>query len=263
MVIPAYNHEQFVDDAVSSVLAQGWRDFELIIVDDGSTDRTREYCRVWAERDGRIRLFSQRNAGSHAAINRGVVESRAAVVMVLNSDDRWDPRRIQVVMREFEDPEASFVVTAARLIDAAGNVVEDPHHWWNRTQRDFRAKVEEWGELHGLFYGNYTVSTSNFAFRRSLWDAVGSVRPRQLIPDWDWAIRAALHHPAGLRFLAGEALLDYRLHGSNAILSRVLRGGLEISRLHHWLLTRMAVPAGVVASLFRNQRDLRRHGRRL
>lgn len=259
VIIPAYNHEAYVDEAVRSVLEQQGADLELLIIDDGSTDGTLKRCQAWTQRDARVRVLKQANAGSHATLNRGVAETTAEVVGVLNSDDRWAAGRLQRILDVMRDPGVRFVVTGARLIDADGQAIDDPQHWWNRTQRDFRDHATRHGPVAGLLYGNYTVSTSNFVFRRSLWQEVGAFRPRQMIPDWDWAVRAALTDPNGLRFLADEALLDYRLHGSNAILSRIVRGDLEVARLHRWMLTQMGVPQTAVSALFRAQRDLRRH----
>ena len=259
VVIPAFNHEAYVDEAVRSVLDQTFSDFELLIIDDGSGDGTPARCRAWAQRDSRVRFIEQRNAGSHATLNRGVEATTGEIVAVLNSDDRWAPQRLERVVQEMRDPSVRFVVTGVRLIDAQGASVEDPQHWWNRTQRDFREQVQRHGAALGLLHGNYTVSTSNFVFRRSLWSEIGAFRPRRMIPDWDWAVRVAVQDPHGIRYLCDEALLDYRLHGSNAILSQIVRGDLEIARLHRWMLDRLGVPNPAIQALFRAQRDLRRH----
>jgi glycosyltransferase involved in cell wall biosynthesis len=263
VVIPAYNHEAFVDEAVQSALAQDMPVRELVIVEDGSRDGTRARCDEWARRDARVRVIHQANSGSHAAINRGVEATRSDVVMILNSDDRWAKTRVSRVTEAMQDARVGFVLTGARLIDEEGRQITDAQHWWQRTQHDFRAKAVQWGPVHGLLYGNYSVSTSNFVFRRRLWDRVGPMRPRQMIPDWDWAVRAALLDPDGLRWLADEYLLDYRLHGGNAILSKMVRGDLEVGRLHRWMLKRLGVLPGAVDAVFRNQRDLRRQAWRL
>ena len=263
VVIPAYNHEAFVDEAVGSALAQEGATLEVLIVDDGSHDGTPTRCDEWARRDARVRVIHQANGGSHAAINRGVQATTADVVMILNSDDRWSAGRVARVMEVFRDEQAGFVLTGARLIDERGAEIRDPAHWWQRTQRDFREKADQWGPVQGLLYGNYSVSTSNFAFRRQVWNRVGPMRPRQMIPDWDWALRAALHDPQGLRWLADEYLLDYRLHGGNAILSKMVRGDLEVGLLHRWMLKAIGVSPAAVSALFRNQRDLRRQAWRM
>jgi glycosyltransferase involved in cell wall biosynthesis len=262
VVIPAYNHEQFVAEAIDSVLNQSYSNFELVVIDDGSIDDTAKIAELKARQDSRIRVIRQANGGSHAAINRGMAEARAEWIAILNSDDRWAPNRLVRLMEQAREG-AAFVVTGARLIDADGVEITDPKHWWNATLRDFRAKARELGPVDGLLYGNYTASTSNFFFSRQLAQAVGPVRPLRFIPDWDWALRAALHAPARFQFLADEYLLDYRLHGRNSILDGILLGDCEIKRLHRRVLLHMGISPALIASIFRNQRDLRRNWRAL
>lgn len=260
VVIPAYNHERYIGEAIDSVLAQTLADFELLIVDDGSRDGTAAVAEQRAAADPRVRVLRQANGGSHAAINRGIAETTAPWVAILNSDDRWAPKRLQRMMEVAQDG-GQFIVSDVRLIDGQGAGIDDPAHWWLKTLRDFRQHALDLGPLQGLLYGNYTVSTSNFFFSRGLAQAIGPLRARRYVPDWDWALRAALHAPEGLRYLAHEPLLDYRLHGRNAILADYLLGDCEVNRLHRELLQRLGVSPALVAAIFRNQRDLRRNWR--
>ena len=260
VVVPAYNHERFIGEALASLQAQTLASFEVVVVDDGSQDATATVADQFARSDARFRVLRQVNAGSHAAINRGINETRGGWIAILNSDDRFAPTRLARLREQGEDG-ASFVVTAVRLIDEAGNEITDPRHWWLTSVRAFDARAIESGPVDGLLFGNYTVSTSNFFFSRSLFNEVGPFRRLRFILDWDWALRAALHAPTAIRYLAGEKLLDYRLHGRNTILRGALRGGCEVNRLHRDLLHRYGVPAGVTAALFRNQRLLRQNWR--
>ncbi|MGQ0634359.1 MAG: glycosyltransferase [Planctomycetaceae bacterium] len=98
VVIPTYNYGRFVRGAVESVLAQTFRDFEVIVVDDGSRDDTRERL---APLSDEIRYVYQENSGLSAARNRGIAEARGEFVALLDSDDEWHPRFLECVMREF------------------------------------------------------------------------------------------------------------------------------------------------------------------
>lgn len=260
VVIPAYNHERFVGEAIDSVLAQTISALEVIVVDDGSRDNTAVIADGRAAADPRVRVLRQSNGGSHAAINRGLAECRAEWMAILNSDDRWAPRRLERLLAEGRAG-ASFVVTGTRLVDAEGAEIADKTHWWLASMSDFRARARELGAVQGLLYGNYTASTSNFFFSRALARAIGPLRALRFVPDWDWALRAALHDPEGFRFLADAFLLDYRLHGSNAILGEHLLGDCEINRMHRRLLMHLGTPSPLVSAVFRNQRDLRRNWR--
>lgn len=257
VVIPAYNHERFIGEALASVQAQTVDDFEVVVIDDGSSDGTAEVAQAQARLDPRIRVLRQANGGSHAAINRGLAEARGQWIAILNSDDRYAPTRLARLLETTADG-ARFVVSDTRLIDEQGAPILDTEHWWHRTLADFLARVDTVGPIEGLMYGNFTVSTSNFFFARSLSDEVGPFRPLRRVIDWDWALRAALHDPQSFRHLRGEPLLDYRLHGSNAILGDPLRGTLEINRVQRHVLKTLAVPDSMLASMQRNRRELRR-----
>ncbi len=260
VVVPAYRHERFVGETLASLRAQTLQRFEVVVVDDGSPDGTAEIAQAVARDDARFRVLRQANAGSHAAINRGVAEASGDWIAILNSDDRFAPTRL-ARLRDEALAGAQFVVTATRLIDEHGAQITDRNHWWLKTVGRFHRKALELGPVDGLLYGNYTVSTSNFFFSRALFDAVGPMRPLRFVLDWDWALRAALHAPSAFRYLDAEPLLDYRLHGSNTILRGGLLGAAEVNRMHRELLQRFHAPAPLVAALFHNQRLLRRNWR--
>lgn len=91
LVIPAYNAESTLAETLESVLAQTFSDFEAIVVNDGSSDRTHDIAAVFAERDARIRVVDQPNGGTGSAYNAGVRTARADWVMMLSADDLITP----------------------------------------------------------------------------------------------------------------------------------------------------------------------------
>ncbi|MGO9687474.1 MAG: glycosyltransferase family 2 protein, partial [Syntrophobacteraceae bacterium] len=86
VVIPTYNRERFVDKAINSVLSQSFNDYEIIVVDDGSTDET---PRVLASYKDRVKYIYQKNSGVSSARNAGIREARGEWVAFLDSDDKW------------------------------------------------------------------------------------------------------------------------------------------------------------------------------
>ena len=90
VIMPAFNAERYLGTAVESVLRQTFADFELLIVDDGSSDGTVAAARAFAERDRRVRVLQQANAGPGPARNRGFRAASGRLFAFLDSDDEWD-----------------------------------------------------------------------------------------------------------------------------------------------------------------------------
>ena len=119
VVMPVYNVETYVAEAISSVLAQTIRHFELIIVDDGSTDRSVEICRSF--QDPRIQIVSQKNRGLAGARNTGILHSRGAYIAFLDSDDRWLPEKLELhFIHLTANPQIGVSYSGSRFIDANG-----------------------------------------------------------------------------------------------------------------------------------------------
>lgn len=122
VIIPAYNYAKFLGNAVDSVLAQTFCNFELIVVDDGSTDDTRAVMERYT--DGRVRYIYQANAGLSAARNTGIINARHLTVAFLDADDEWMPKMLQVAMRKFADLPLNFGLLAMASVhmDIDGNL---------------------------------------------------------------------------------------------------------------------------------------------
>lgn len=258
IVIPSYNHERFVEDAVRSVLGQTMRDFELIVIDDGSRDGSMALLQRMAAEDSRMRVIGQANAGSHAAINRGLGVGSGEWLAILNSDDIWEPARLEAMLAEAERTGADFLFSDSILIDADGTPVEDPGHWWNFSVGRMRERVRQFGVDDGMLYGNLAVSTSNFLFRRRLLDVVGTFRRYRYNLDWEYVLRCLFTDGVRVHFV-DEPLLRYRLHGNNAILSGMPMAAVEAQAITRRLYRHgFHVPDSLYHSHYRHDRLLRR-----
>jgi len=122
VVMPVYNVEGYIAEAVRSVLAQSFQDFELIVVDDGGSDNSVEIAR--AIYDPRITIVSQENRGLAGARNAGIARSRGRYIALLDSDDRWHPDKL---LKHFTHLEADLRVgvsySGSRMIDKYGEVL--------------------------------------------------------------------------------------------------------------------------------------------
>jgi len=111
IITPAYNVSEFLPQTVASALAQTWRDFEMLIVDDGSTDQTADVARAWARADPRVRVFTRDNGGIAAARNTAIEHARGEYFALLDGDDVWHPTFLEAQMRLFERKRNVDVVT--------------------------------------------------------------------------------------------------------------------------------------------------------
>lgn len=224
--MPAYNHERYVAQAIESVLSQTFSDFEFIIVNDGSTDTTGEIIKRYT--DPRIVYHYQKNAGSDAAINRGLELAKGSYVSIINSDDVYHEKRLETLFNTAATEGRDFLITDVELIDADSKPIIDPKHWWVRWYEGLKeAYRRSDSPLKALLVGNYTISTSNFFFEASLPLRIGFFRPRRYTLDYDFAFRALRYNAGSFCFLIDAKLLLYRLHGKNAILENPLLANIE------------------------------------
>jgi glycosyltransferase involved in cell wall biosynthesis len=128
VVVASYNGRRYVGETIASILGQTFPDFELLIVDDGSTDGTRELLREIAATDPRIRLIEKTNEGLVATLNLGIAEARGAYVARIDHDDLMVPHRIERQVA-FLDANPDFIAcgTNLRRIDGAGELQREPN----------------------------------------------------------------------------------------------------------------------------------------
>jgi glycosyltransferase involved in cell wall biosynthesis len=118
VVIPTYNYSKYIGEAIRSVYDQTLQDFEIIVVDDGSTDNTKEIVQSFGEK---IRYFYQSQQGPAKARNKGIMESRGKFVAFLDSDDVWLPTKLEKQVKKFgENSGTGMVLTDNFLFDEAG-----------------------------------------------------------------------------------------------------------------------------------------------
>jgi glycosyltransferase involved in cell wall biosynthesis len=119
VIIPAYGVERYIAATIRSVLAQTYRNFELLIIDDGSPDRSVEICRQFT--DSRIRILRQSNRGPAAARNLGIRQATGAYIALLDGDDLWVPEKLEKHVAHLENnPGVGVSYCRSELIDEAG-----------------------------------------------------------------------------------------------------------------------------------------------
>jgi glycosyltransferase involved in cell wall biosynthesis len=117
IITPLYNGERFLAQTIESVLAQTYMEWEMLIINDGSTDKGEEVARAYAAKDKRIQVFSQPNAGSAAARNNGIRRARGRYIALLDADDLWEPDFLEQQLALLHDKQCQLVYGAHKRID--------------------------------------------------------------------------------------------------------------------------------------------------
>ena len=163
VIMPAYNHDKYIGEAIESVLNQSFEDFEFIIINDGSTDRTDEVIRSYD--DKRIRYYVQENMDAFNALNTGLSIAKGKYIAILNSDDVYHKERLSFLCDAIERHKAYFLITNVSLINETSDPIKDSSNifvtWLNRLLSVY----DQTGSLEQTFLlGNIAVTTSNFFF---------------------------------------------------------------------------------------------------
>jgi len=184
VILPCYNGSRWISQAVESVLAQTYKDFELLVIDDGSTDNSGEIVSSYFY-DERVRYIYQENKGFSGAINRGIRESEGEFIGFIGQDDLWLPNKLELQMRYFsKHPDVDLVHSSYFAINSEGRIigiknVEIP-------------KASSRKELiERLFLGNF-IGFETVLVRKRCFDEVGLFDERMIgYSDHDMWLRMA------------------------------------------------------------------------
>jgi len=190
VIMPVYNHEQYVHEAIGSVVAQTFEDWELWAVDDGSTDEAGQILDRWAERERRIHVLHQANAGPAVARNVGFRRSRGPWLAFLDSDDVFFPDTL-AAYREFiqSHPDVRFLYGYRHRLNDDGTTTELPGEFQDAPT----GAAELFVRMH--------LSHLCVCYRRELLEAVGGYDERlRSVEDYDLYLRLSAKtdfHPLG------------------------------------------------------------------
>lgn len=172
VVMPVFNTEKFVKAAIESVLAQTFRDFELLIIDDQGTDRSIAICR--SIHDPRLKIIQQNNRGLAGARNTGIRNARGKYIALLDSDDLWEPEKLAMHVDHFDASlNVGISFTGARLIDEDGHILAI-------TQKPALSGIT----AAKIFLRNPIGNGSTPVIRREVFDAIGYRNPHSHETDY-------------------------------------------------------------------------------
>ena len=221
-IIPCFNGARFVGAAIKSALAQTYPLLEIVVVDDGSTDDLA--AALWPFQD-RVKLVLQPHQGLAAARNRGIRETEAELVALLDADDQWHPDKIRRQVAVLGSrPECCLVYTARQLIGDAGEPIREGTTWYPLPPEPVQGEC-----LVELVRANRLMSSSVLVHRTAL-STVWFDERLAACEDWDLWLRLAEHHHFAY---LDDALTDIRVHDSNMTLdaSRMYQSSLQVREL--------------------------------
>jgi glycosyltransferase involved in cell wall biosynthesis len=201
IIIPCYNQARYLREALQSVAAQEWPDWEAMVVDDGSTDDTRQVAAGFG--DSRVRYLYQQNRGLSGARNTGLRMAKGRYVAFLDADDEWEPAFLaRCVKGLVEAPEAVGVYASSRFIDETGRVLPQSSQRPMVT-KGFRRRI-----LEGGFFPVHAALVRREALQRH----GGFDESLTSLEDWDLWLRLSAQGPMiGI----AEPLARYRVYAGS------------------------------------------------
>jgi glycosyltransferase involved in cell wall biosynthesis len=218
VVIPAYNHQQYIVEALNSVYDQSYQNIELILLDDCSKDSTLKVAQQWADEKKASERFTRviieknaANLGAHNTINRGLSLAKGNALTILNSDDVYAKNRVETLMQAAEANQVDWLFSGIRVIGETGQ----------RIFSELAIEIEAFVDYASCFPAvsfallkkNIAATTGNLFFSRPLYNKVGEFRNLRYCHDWDFALQACLISEP---IFINQPLYDYRIHGTNS-----------------------------------------------
>lgn len=203
VIIPTHNYADYIGEALESVFNQSFNNFEVIVVDDGSSDSTRKIIESYGDQ---IRYFYQEQQGPAKARNKGIIESRGIYIAFLDADDIWYPTKLEKQMSLFKaNPEIGMAITDNKLFDERGIYKA----YVGKKTYLFK------GDLAANIFINSGVVTPTVMVRREVFDKVGLFEEGLRIGEDDnmW-IRIAVEYEVAI---VDEALAGIRNHAARTM----------------------------------------------
>lgn len=211
VIIPTYNQEQYISEAIDSVLSQTYQDFEIIITNDGSSDQTLQHLQE--KTDPRIRLFSfDQNQGVSLAANHCIRHATGELIAILDSDNIFLPDKLEKQVDFLtKNPEFDAVFTHAKIINKNGNNHEGKEALFEKVFSQKNKDRFQW--LNSFFYADNSLCNTSVLIKKSCYDKIGLYDPRlRQVHDLDFWIRLCLKSEI---YILPEPLVLFRFHDRN------------------------------------------------
>lgn len=205
LIVPVYNGEDYIGKTVQSVLKQTYDNWELLIIDDGSTDHTKEVINKFKDHP-RIKYFYKKNGGQGSARNLGIKKSKGSYLAFLDADDLWDEDRLEMQIKLLLEKDVSLVFSPMRCIDKSGKYL-------NKSLGNGKGMFQGFQALFLMAAGTISIPNSSVIASKESVVRAGCFNESEEIrnmEDYDLWFRMLM---SGSKFYGTEKILgSYRIH---------------------------------------------------
>jgi glycosyltransferase involved in cell wall biosynthesis len=239
IIVPVYNTEKYISETIQSVVDQTYSSWELILVDDGSTDRSKSIIKEWVIKDSRIHFYYKENGGQASARNLGILKSKGQYIAFLDADDLYLKDRLEVQVRDLQEQTADFYYGGGFYYDDSGEVPQTEAYDWHYGK--FTG-----AEFFKILYHSCAVNINTVLIERSFLEKVGLFDESPVLrgtEDWELWLRISLKakvvygnparhtlyrmHDGGIHFQRANMLIGkwkiYEKHEGQVLISRLFR----------------------------------------
>lgn len=205
IITPLYNGENYIAEAIQSVLSQNYPHFELLVINDGSTDHSHDVISPFLG-DKRIRYFEKENGGVASARNFALQRARGTWIGFLDQDDRWLPDKLTNQITALQrQPDAALIHSRQAYIDAGGNPINDYSKDWVDSLQ---------GHCFSSLFNRNRIAVLTVLLNKEVLISIGAFNEKtSMVDDYELWLRICYRYP--IAFL-DEVVAEYRLHDKNA-----------------------------------------------
>lgn len=211
IIVPCYNQARYLPDALQSIYLQSHKNWECLIINDGSTDHTKEVAFEWNKKDSRFRVINKRNGGLSSARNAGLAESKGDYVQFLDADDIIHPEKFRLQLESI-NPEANYAISYCDYFSSKENNLLEPFPYHIspafKTKNYLIELINRWEKSLSIPCHCFLISNKILKENKIIFDE--TLKNHE---DWDFWMTIFRYNPSV--FYVPEQLATYRIHSSS------------------------------------------------
>ncbi|QBN19858.1 glycosyltransferase family 2 protein [Flavobacterium nackdongense] len=214
IIVPCYNQAHYLDEALQSVLGQTYPDWECIIVNDGSPDRTAEVAQKWVEKDSRFVYIYKENGGVSSARNLGIEKAKGVYLQFLDADDFLVKDKLALSLQQIEkNSDVNLVITNFRMFTDNPEMSSEPYCALNAQMFSFENMLYQWNN-------GFTIPIHCGFFHSSLFESIRF--PEDIAAQEDWVVWVRIFKKGCTVVFIDQALALYRINPSSRMTTKGL-----------------------------------------